>query len=42
MEMVENLDDNVELVQRIKIKKGEFISCLRAVTKDKILSIKEA
>lgn len=29
-------------MNRVKLRKGDIISCLRAVTKDKILGIKEA
>ena len=42
MEIIENLDDLTDTAQSIQLNKNDYLDCLRCVTKDKILSIKEA
>lgn len=41
-EIVENLDELADRACRLKLNRKDYIACLRAVTKEKVLSIKEA
>lgn len=41
-DLIENIDDLSEAAKNIKLTKNEFMDCLRNITKEKILSIKEA
>lgn len=42
LDMIENIDDVSEKVCRMKITKNQFVDCLRELTKEKILTVKES
>jgi hypothetical protein len=42
MDMIENIDDISEKAQNMKLTKNDFLNCLRDLTKEKILTLKEA
>ena len=42
MDLIENIDDISEKVQKMKITKSQFVDCLRDMTKDKIMTVKES
>ena len=42
MELIENIDDISEKVMKMKVTKSQFVDCLRELTKDKILTVKES
>ena len=41
-ELIENIDDLSDKAQNIKISRNEFLNCLRDLTKEKILAVKES
>ena len=41
-DIIENIDDLSEQAENMKISKNQFMECLRQITKQKIMSIKEA
>lgn len=42
MDLIENIDDISEKVQKMKLTKIQFVDCLRDMTKDKIMTVKES
>ena len=41
-DMVENLGEYVQQANKFKLNKKDYISCLRSITKQKILTVKES
>ena len=42
VKMVQNIDELSERAKNMKITKNDFIDCLREITKDKMVAVKEA